>query len=171
MVTCCPWYPVEADVSASSAVHTCGSIMRGQRRVLLMMMALSMLSESLGRPSSSQLRMVTGSPSTPTSLKLALHGIDADLRQHVQRSQEAQHVHQRHVRACTTMVASPIPTINWPCLDECNYFQGYSGTPTAPAHLQRSTHWLMALSLYAAVNGPKYAMQPADNSTSPVRCV
>jgi hypothetical protein len=47
-----------------------------------MMMALSMLSESLGRPSSSQLRMVTGSPSTPTSLKLALQGMDADLQQH-----------------------------------------------------------------------------------------
>lgn len=41
----------------------------------------------------------------------------------------------------------------------------------ASPHLHRSTHWLMARSLYAAVNGPRYAMQPADSSTSPVRCV
>jgi hypothetical protein len=58
--------------------------MSGHLRVLLMMMALSMLRESLGRPSSSQLRMVTGSPNTPTSLKLALQGMDADLQQHKQ---------------------------------------------------------------------------------------
>jgi hypothetical protein len=46
------------------------------------MIALSMLSESLGRPSSSQLRMATGSPSTPTILKLALQGMEADLQHH-----------------------------------------------------------------------------------------
>lgn len=50
----------------------CGSIMSGQRLLLVIMMALSMEKASLGKPVSSQSRMVTGSPSTADRENLGL---------------------------------------------------------------------------------------------------
>lgn len=79
------------DAKPTEAVHTWGSIMSGQRRALLMMMALSRLRESLGRPSSSQLRIVTGSPSTVMSLKLVLHGMLAVLQAGGRRPKPSPH--------------------------------------------------------------------------------
>lgn len=54
--------------------------MRGHLRALLIMRALSMLRLSLGSPSSSQARILTGSPMTFASLNCALHGMPADLQ-------------------------------------------------------------------------------------------
>lgn len=58
---------------------TCGSTISGHLLALLMIRALSMLRLSLGKPSSSQARIVTSSPMTLASLKLALQGMPADL--------------------------------------------------------------------------------------------
>jgi hypothetical protein len=52
----------------------CGSIISGQRLLLVIMMALSMEKASLGRPARSQSRMVTGSPSTADREYLGLYG-------------------------------------------------------------------------------------------------
>jgi hypothetical protein len=50
----------------------CGSISSGQRRALDTMMPLSMENESLGSPSMVQSRILTGSPSTVTSLRVGV---------------------------------------------------------------------------------------------------
>lgn len=50
----------------------CGSIMRGQRLLLVIMMALSIEKASLGSPANSQSRIVTGSPSTADRLYFGL---------------------------------------------------------------------------------------------------
>ena len=52
----------------STLIHTCGSMSSGHRRALDIMMPLSMEKESLGNPSMVQSRILTGSPSTVTSL-------------------------------------------------------------------------------------------------------
>lgn len=62
------------------ASHTWGSTIRGHRRALLMMRALSMLRLSFGSPSSIQPLMATGSPMTLASLKVALQGMPTALQ-------------------------------------------------------------------------------------------
>lgn len=52
-----------------------GSISSGQRRAVAMMMPLSMLCVSVGRPASVQLRSCTGSPSTPSTEQLGVCGM------------------------------------------------------------------------------------------------
>jgi len=76
---------VQARGQPGSHEHTCGSTMSGHLLALLMIKALSMLKLSLGKPSSIQARIVTGSPITFASLKWVLHGMPADLQtwQHV----------------------------------------------------------------------------------------
>lgn len=54
---------------------TWGSISSGHRRALLTTMALSMEKPSLGRPSMTQLLILTGSPRTLTILKSLVQGI------------------------------------------------------------------------------------------------
>ena len=54
---------------------TWGSMSSGHRRALLTMMALSMEKPSLGKPSMTQLLILTGSPRTLTILKSLVQGI------------------------------------------------------------------------------------------------
>lgn len=77
---CCPATPLERNSPETHTGHTCGSTMSGHLRALLMMSALSMLRLSFGSPSSTQARIVTGSPITLASLNCALQGMAAVLQ-------------------------------------------------------------------------------------------